>query len=186
MQQELPTLIVIDMQKCMANPAAGARNNPQAEKNIAALLKAWRGAGAPVVHLRHISRHAASMFAPGQAGAQFQDALAPLAGEHIVEKNVPDGFVNSGLERWPRVRGITRLLIAGVSTNNSVEASARSAGNLGFDTEVLSDATFAFARTDYAGVQRSADEVHAMSLANLNGEYATITTTARALARFAV
>lgn len=85
MQQEVPTLIVIDMQKCMANPAAGARNNPQAEKNIAALLKAWRQAAAPVVHLRHISRHAASMFAPGQAGAQFQDALAPLADEHIVE-----------------------------------------------------------------------------------------------------
>ena len=96
------------------------------------------------------------MFAPGQAGAQFQDALAPLAGEHIVEKNVPDGFVNSGLERWLRVRGITRLLIAGVSTNNSVESSARSAGNLGFDTEVLCDATFAFARTDYAGVSRTA------------------------------
>lgn len=98
---------------------------------------------------------------------------------------MPDGFINSGLEHWLRVRGITRLLIAGVSTNNSVEASARSAGNLGFDTEVLSDAAFAFARTDYAAVQRPADEVHAMSLANLNGEYATITTTARALARFA-
>lgn len=183
MQQELPTLIVIDMQKCMATPAAGARNNPQAEQNIAALLKAWRQAGAAVVHLRHISRHASSMFAPGQSGAQFQDALAPLPGEHVVEKNVPDGFVNSGLERWLRVRGITRLLVAGVSTNNSVEASVRSAGNLGFDTEVLADATFAFARTDYAGVARTADEVHAMSLANLNGEYATITTTARALAR---
>ena len=98
---------------------------------------------------------------------------------------MPDGFVNSGLERGLRVRGVTRLLIARASTNNSVEASARSAGNLGFDTEVLSDATFAFARTDYAGVPRTADAMHAMSLANLNGEYASITTTARALGRLA-
>lgn len=182
MQHDAPALIIIDMQKCMADPAAGTRNNPQAEQHIAALLAAWRRAGAPLVHVHHISRHPSSGFWPGQPGAQFQDALMPLAGEHIVAKNVPDAFIHSGLERWLRVRGVTRLLIAGVSTNNSVEASARSAGNLGFETQVLADATFAFAMLDYAGTPRSADEVHAMSLANLDGEYAAITDTASALA----
>jgi nicotinamidase-related amidase len=179
---QTPTLIIIDMQKGMADPAAGSRNNPQAEQNIAALLGAWRQAGAPVVHVRHISRHPGSLFWPGQRGAEFQDALVPLAAEHVVEKNVPDAFVNTGLERWLRVRGITRLVLAGVSTNNSVEACARSAGNLGFATQVLADATFAFAKTDYAGTPRTADEVHAMSLANLDGEYARVTDTASALA----
>jgi nicotinamidase-related amidase len=184
MEHAVPTLIIIDMQKCMADPAAGARNNPGAEQRIAALLGAWRAAGAGVVHVRHVSRTPGSMFWPGQRGAEFQDALAPLPGEHVVDKNVPDAFIHSGLERWLRVRGITRLLVAGVSTNNSVEASVRSAGNLGFDTQVLADATFAFAKTDYAGTPRSADEVHAMSLANLEGEYAGITDTASALAAF--
>lgn len=183
MPPDVPALIIIDMQKCMASPAAGERNNPQAERHIAALLGAWRQAGATVVHVHHLSRHPQSGFWPGQPGAQFQDALAPLAGEHIVAKNVPDAFVHSGLERWLRVRGITRLLIAGVSTNNSVEATARSAGNLGFDTQVLADATFAFAMPDYAGTPRSAGEVHAMSLANLDGEYAAITDTTSALAQ---
>jgi nicotinamidase-related amidase len=55
-----------------------------------------------------------------------------------------------------------------------VEASARTAGNLGFNTVVVADASFAFAMTDHAGTQRSADEVHAMALANLDGEYARI------------
>jgi hypothetical protein len=50
---------------------------------------------------------------------------------------------------------------------------------------VLADATFAFAKTDYAGTPRSADEVHAMSLANLDREYAAITDTASALAALA-
>ena len=59
---------------------------------------------------------------------------------------------------------------------NSVEASARTAGNLGFKTYVVANATFAFAKTDYAGVRRTADEVHAMALANLQGEYATVVT----------
>ena len=48
-------------------------------------------------------------------------------------------------------------------------------------TVVVADATFAFDKTDFAGVYRSADEVHAMSLANLEGEYATVTNTAALL-----
>jgi nicotinamidase-related amidase len=177
----LPALILIDMQQCMASPQAGARNNPGAEGQLARLLDAWRERRAPVVHVRHISRSPNSGFAPGQPGAAFQPLLAPLPGEHVVEKNVPDAFIASTLERWLRVRGIDSLVIAGVSTNISVECSVRSAGNLGFAVTVPADACFAFARTDHAGAARSADEVHAMSLSNLSGEYATIVDTDEAL-----
>ena len=158
-------------------PSAGPRNNPMAERNIAALLGAWRKACAPLVHVRHISRSIGSPFWPGQPGAEFQESLAPLPGEHIVEKNVPDALINTGLEQWLHKRAITKLVIVGVSTNNSVEATARTAGNLGFDTQVVSDATFAFEKVDYSGTRRTAEEVHAMSLANLQGDYASITTT---------
>ena len=51
------------------------------------------------------------------------------------------------------------------------------AGNLGFDTYLIEDACFAFARLDYHGRLRSADEVHSMSLANLDGEYCTVVST---------
>ncbi|MFC5480537.1 cysteine hydrolase family protein [Massilia suwonensis] len=180
-----PCLVIIDMQKGMATPAAGSRNNPQAEDNIVRLLRAWRAAGAPVVHVRHISRSPASLFAPGQSGVEFQEALQPLAHEHVVEKNVPDAFINTALERWLRVRGVNALVIVGVSTNNSVESSARTAGNLGFRTIVVADATYAYAMRDYAGVERSADEVHAMALANLMSDYAAIKDTETVLAELA-
>ena len=177
----LPALIIIDMQKGMADPAL-PRNNPGAEDNIALLLDAWRRAGAEVVHVRHISRTPGSPFWPGQPGAEFQERFAPQAHACVLEKNVPDCFIHSQLERWLRVRGIERLVIVGVSTNNSVEASARTAGNLGFDVRVVSDATFAFAKRDHGGTLRSADEVHLMALANLDGEYATVVDTAGVLA----
>lgn len=169
-----PTLIIIDMQRGMLEPAAGPRNNPEAPARIAELLQAWRHADAWVVHVRHISRSTGSLFAPGQASAEFQPALLPLPTEHVVEKNVPDAFINSGLERWLRVRDIQSLVIVGVSTNNSVEATARTAGNLGFSTHVVADGCYSFAKTDYNGVLRSADEVHAMALANLHDEYAQV------------
>lgn len=181
MNKPLPCLIIIDMQKGMANTDVNSRNNHQAEEHVGRLLQAWRAAGAHVVHVRHISRSPGSPFAPGQSGVEFQEALQPLRHEHVVEKNVPDAFINTALERWLRVRNVNRIVLAGVSTNNSVEASARTAGNLGFDTLVVANATFAFAMTDYAGTLRSAEEVHAMSLANLDGEYATVVDTRRAL-----
>jgi nicotinamidase-related amidase len=181
MHPTAPALLIIDMQKGMAD-AALVRNNPQAEENIALLLDAWRGIGAPVVHVRHISRTPGSPFWPGQAGAEFQQRFAPRGDAYVVEKNVPDCFIHSGLERWLRVRGIERLVIVGVSTNNSVEAGARTAGQLGFAVRVVSDACFAFARPDYAGTPRSAEDVHVMALANLDGEYAAVVETAAVLA----
>ena len=176
----MTVLIIIDMQVGMSWPESGIRNNPGAEAVIAGLLAHWRQAGGPVVHVRHMSRSPGSPFWPGQAGAEFQTELAPLRHEHVVEKNVPDAFTHTGLERWLHARGETALVIAGVSTNNSVEATARSAGNLGFSTHVVADATFAFAKADFHGVQRTAEDVHAMALSNLHGEYATVVSAAQA------
>ena len=181
MKTSVPALVIIDMQKGMAEASAGLRNNPDAELNIATLLAAWRKIGATVVHVRHVSRDEGSPFWPDQPGAEFQELLAPLPDEHVVEKNVPDALIKTGLERWLCTRAITKLVIVGVSTNNSVEATARTAGNLGFETQVVADATFAFDKVDYSGIRRTAEEVHAMALANLDREYATITSTERLL-----
>ncbi len=167
-------LIIVDMQVGMTWPEAAQRNNHQAEEVIAGLLAQWRAQGAPVVHIRHISRTVGSPFWPGQPGVEFQPALAPLPHEHVVEKNVPDAFINTGLERWLHARGIASVLIVGVSTNNSVEATARTAGNLGFKAFVAADGCYAYAQTDFDGVRRTPQEVHAMALSNLHGEYATV------------
>ncbi len=166
-------LIIIDMQKGMQTYPL-ERNNPQAEANILELLNCAREENLNIVHVRHISRSEGSVFLPGQSGTVFQDELIPLTQEHVVEKNVPDAFIHSNLERWLRVRGIDTLIIAGVSTENSVEATARTAGNLGFTVYVVADACFTFCKTDYAGRKRTAQEVHDMALANLQGEYAQI------------
>lgn len=67
-------------------------------------------------------------------------------------------------------------MVAGVITNNSVEATVRMAGNLGFATWLVEDACFTFGRKDWTGTRRTAEDVHAMSLANLDGEYCTVIT----------
>ncbi len=175
-------LIVIDMQNAMRSDSLPPRNNPAAEDHIARLQRAWRDTQHPLVSVRHISRSPTSLFAPGQPGAAFQERFLPRPQEHIVEKNVPDAFINTGLERWLHARGVRRMVIAGVSTNNSVEATARTAGNLGFDVVVVSDACFTFEKHDFGGTLHGAEEVHLMALANLHDEYAQVCSTDEVLA----
>lgn len=167
-------LMIIDMQQCMSWPQAGERNNPNAEHEIAELLAHWRASHAPIVHVRHLSTESESLFWPEQDGVLFQDAFQPLADEKIIDKPVPDAFTYSDLEVWLREQEAQAVVVVGVSTNNSVESTVRSAGNLGFKTYVVGSACFAFEKDDFFGQARSADEVHAMSLANLHGEYATV------------
>jgi len=74
-------------------------------------------------------------------------------------------------------------VIAGVITNNSVEATPRTAGNLGFETYLVEDARFTFPRTDIAGCLRCAEDFHAMPLAELEGEYCSAIPTEEAIQR---
>ena len=178
-------LLIIDVQQAIDHPQWsrwGPRNNPQAEENIAHLLRAWRGAPCPIFHVRHMSREPESPYRPRQPGNNFKPQVAPLSGERIIEKATNSAFIGTPLEAELRSAQIKAVIITGVITNNSVEATARMAGNLGFKTIVVADATATFARPDFNGVLRSAEEVHAMSLANLQDEYAAIMTTSEVLA----
>jgi nicotinamidase-related amidase len=109
--------------------------------------------------------------------------VTPAAGETVVAKQTNSAFIGTGLERHLREAGIDSVVIAGVATNNSVEATVRMSGNLGFRTVLVEDACFTFARRDFDGRLRSAEEVHSMSLANLSGEYCEVMDTTRVLAK---
>ncbi len=171
-------LLLIDLQNAIDHPSWGVRNNPQAESNIAALLSAWRASRRPVYHVRHDSLEPQSHYRPGQPGNDFKPEAQPAGGEPVIVKHVNSAFIGTGLEQRLRSAGHTTLVIAGVITNNSVEATVRMAGNLGFQTLLPEDAVFTFGRRDWSGVWRTAAEVHAMSLANLAGEYCQVVSTA--------
>lgn len=174
-------LLIIDMQQGMLEGRPSRGNNPDAELNLQRLLAAWRASLRAVVHVRHISRTPGSVFWPGQPGCEFQPALAPLDTEHVCEKNVPDAFAQTGLERWLHQRNVRQLVIAGVLTNNSLEASVRAAGCLGFEVVVVADGSFAYEQRDHCGRLWSAQDVHAFSLSNMALDYATVAQVAQVI-----
>ena len=88
MSATLGTLLVIDVQQAFDDPSWGARNNCDAESNVARLLAAWRATGAPIVHVRHLNEGAVGRFARQAAGFQPKPQARDLPGERVVTKTV--------------------------------------------------------------------------------------------------
>jgi nicotinamidase-related amidase len=174
-------LIVVDMQLAIDDPKWGPRNNPGAEAAIAALIAAWRAETLPIIHVRHDPVEPDSPYAPGRPGHAFKPCAMPQNGERIVAKRANSAFVGTILEDELDALGVTTLVLCGVLTSNSLEATARHAGNLGYRAFVVADACWAVDKRDLRGRLWPAEDVHALSLAHLSGEYAEIVDCARTL-----
>jgi len=171
-------LVVIDQQKGIDSPKLGSRNNESAQAEILGLLSRWRELNWPIIHVKHRSTKIYSVFWPEQEGFDFKAEFLPRDNEYVIEKQTPCAFTNTNLQHLLVQNATTSVVVVGASTNNSVEATVRTGGCFGFNVVVVENACFAFAKDDYFGVQRSAEEVHAMSLANLNNEYALVVNSA--------
>src|SRR5882724_8869324 len=177
-------LIVIDVQRAfdLWEAAGKRRNNPQAVARIADLLTAFRADGAPIFHIRHRGTRPNSSFLPDGAGYPVKDEAREIDGEPVLVKQVNSAFIGTDLEARLRAADIRTLVICGATTNHCVETTTRMAGNLGFDASLVRDATWTFDRVGPDGDAHSAEDIHAMTLANLNGEFARIVSATEAVA----
>jgi len=174
-------LLLIDVQKGFDEPVWGHRNNPGAEKNMARLLAAWRATGRPVIFVKHLSLLPDSPLNKDNPGCAIKEIVNPQAGELIIWKHVNSAFIGTDLEKELQSKGYDTLVIVGLTTQHCVSTTARMAGNLGFHTYVVSDATAAFGLTGPDGINYSAETVHALSLATIHNEFAHVMDTAAIL-----
>lgn len=170
-------LLVIDMQLGFDDPAWGPRNNPQAEFNVAALIAACRATGMFVVHVHHDSPDPSGHFRRGTLGRMPKSEATPQPCEWVYRKTVNSAFIGTSLDADLRALGISTLAIVGLTTNHCISTTARMAGNLGYDTFVVEDATAAFDRANLDGTIRPAADVHFNALSDLQGEFARIVDT---------
>jgi nicotinamidase-related amidase len=170
-------LIIIDVQQAFDDPKWGRRNNPMAEKNISRLISSWRSEKRPIVHIQHCSAEPESPLRPELPGWQFKPEAAPIDGEPVIRKTVNSAFIGTELESYLKGNGMERLVIVGLTTDHCVSTTARMAGNLGFTTMLVSDATATFDRKGPDGKAYRAEDIHAIHLASLDGEFCKVVTT---------
>lgn len=138
-------LIVIDLQKGIvampADPPIG-----EVVARAAALAAAFRRYRLPVVLVNVDGRPAGRTeqgFAVRDLPADWTELVAELdrqPGDLTVTKRTAGAFSSTDLEAQLRERGVTQVIIVGVSTSMGVEATARHAFALGFNVTLAVDA----------------------------------------------
>lgn len=179
-------LLVIDVQYGHDDPRFGKRNNPDAEDKIAELLSAWRATGRPVIHVQHLSLNTSSAFHESNHGSAIKDIVRPIENEPLVQKHTNSAFIGTDLEQYLHSHGINTVVLTGLTTPHCVSTTARMAGNLGFNTYVVSDATAANEGNvdfDFPGakVDATPEMIHAITLATINGEFGRVVDTSAVL-----
>ena len=175
-KQDSPALLLIDIQKGFDDIEywGGHRNNPDAEANAGKLLSFWRENRLPIFHIKHCSTNPNSKLAEGNSGNEFKKVAEPHEQEPIIRKKVNSAFIGTDLKEQLDRANIKTLVIIGLTTDHCVSTTTRMAGNYGYDTFIVSDATATFDKIGVDGQKYSAELIHETALASLHNEFATV------------
>jgi nicotinamidase-related amidase len=132
------------------------------------LLEGFRRAGLPIVHTRECHRPDLAdcptakrargggplrigdpgpmgrILVAGEAGAEIVAELFPLPGEMVIDKPGKGAFYATPLDGILRERGVTHLVVGGVTTEVCVQTTLREANDRGFECLLADDATASY------------------------------------------
>jgi isochorismate hydrolase len=163
-------VLVIDLQNALVEQ--GYRADSLLE-TVRSLLDRARSDNVPVIYLRMEHTEGEGPLVYGTAGWEIHPCVAPREGDIVLDKRNPDSFYQTALGDELRARGVTRLIITGMATEQCVDVTARSAHVRGYDVIVVADGHTMGG--DYPGALPVAQRIayHNMLLAHIaNPEHA--------------
>ena len=174
-------LLVIDVQESFRQrPYFDERELPAFFERCRVLIDGFEAAGLPVVRVLH-----ADGDGPFAKDSGFVVPMAELAYEPAAafEKNVHSAMIGTGLHGWLTARGVSRLAVCGIRTEQCCETTTRNASDLGFEVDYVTEATLTFPMTTAAGRVVPVDEIRERTELVLADRFATIVTAADAVRR---
>ena len=169
-----PALLIIDVQYAIDQFSDYLRSNTELENNLAHTLKKWREAKRPIIHIRHSSKSTDSPYHKDSGYFDFKAEVTPLEDEAIITKQENTAFIATELDNLLQEQGITELVICGVLTNHSIDATVRVGAALGYRIYLPDDLTASCGMELPDGTVLTAEEVQNTFLSNLDGEYAQV------------
>ncbi len=170
-------LLVIDAQDSFkTGPRWERRSNPAFEKNVSAMVEAYRAAGLPVVFFLHADSDEA--FAKNSPHFKLMDFLKPRPDEPVMVKNTRNCFTSTTLQPYLIEKGVRRVSITGIQMEQCCETTARLAADLGYAVDFVTEATMTFPipNWDKPGEELGVEAIRERTEYALRRRFARITT----------
>lgn len=177
----ITALLLIDIQQSFRQrPYFDERAVPAFFDRCRTLIDGFADAGLPVVRIIHLDPEGAFSKASGFAVPMPDLPYEPAA---FFEKTVHSAMVGTGLPGWLVAHGVSRLVVAGIRTEQCCETTTRNASDLGYEVDYVTEATLTFPMATRAGRIVSADEIKERTELVLADRFATIVTADEAVER---
>jgi len=167
------SLVLIDIQNEYLNGPLALPGADAAIANTARLLGRARNAGASVFHVAHRGRPG-GLFDRGAPRGDIVSAVAPLANELVIEKELPNAFAGTDLKARLDASGHRNIVLAGFMTHMCISSTARAALDLGFRVTIDAGSCATRDLPDGRGGVIAAATLHEVALVELSDRFAVI------------
>ena len=133
-------LVLIDCQQTYREGIMQLVGVEPALKEAADLLRRYRAAGRPVIHIMHDAGPGTPYDVKAPIG-QIADIVAPAPGETVIVKNYPSSFEKTALDAELKKLGVKNVVYAGFMTHMCVNSTTRASFNHGYANTVVAGAT---------------------------------------------
>lgn len=177
-------LIVIDVQESFRQRAVWQDDIARPFiRNVQALIDGAVKRNIPVVQILHTDNddvfQLESGFVRTLDGVEIEPAVQFYKKRH-------SALVESGLNIWLTERGIRKLIICGIRTEQCCETTTRHASDLGYQVDYVTEATLTFPMQHASGQFFSIEDIKMRTELVLAGRFARIVTVEQALQSAAV
>lgn len=171
-------LLVVDAQDSFkVDPKWERRNNRDFERNVSALIDAYRAAGLPVFFFLHTDDDPG--FERDGPHLRLMDFITVKPGEPVILKDTRNTFTGTTLQAQLLALGVRRLAITGIQMEQCCETTARVAADLGYAVDFVIDGTMTFPirNWDVPGEELGVEAVEERTIYALRKRFARIVKT---------
>lgn len=180
MSTSATALLVVDVQESFRHrPYWRDSELPFFVECLRSLIAGAQSRKIPVVQIFHVED--SGPFAP-ESGYVVPLRDLSFKPDAVFQKRSHSALIGSGLDVWLTQRGIRRVIVCGIRTEQCCETTTRHASDLGYEVDYVTDATLTFPMTDRHGREWTPEQIKARTELVLDTRFARIATVDEALA----
>ena len=138
------------------------------------IIAQWRSHNEKIIHVRHSSKDVKSKLHASRKGFAFNPLCKPIKDETVLIKSVNSCFIGTNLRDILDQMNYNTVVLVGLTTDHCVSTTTRMAGNFGYDTYLISDATATFDKLGQNDEIYDSELIHKTALASLDNEFAKV------------